>query len=103
MSNTTDLKSVPSEPAPSSVESPRKNAVWDVLRELRRAREKFPNFNSPHEGYAIVHEEMDELWEVVKAHKGGVKPVAEDRDRMRSECVQIAAMALRFIEDVCDV
>lgn len=68
----------------------------EVVRELRAARAKFPRpFNSAHEGFAVLQEEVDELWEVVRA-KGRTK------ERMREEAVQIAAMALRFIEDVCD-
>lgn len=72
------------------------DAASDVVQELRRAREAHPKkFNSAHEGFAVLKEEVDELWEDVR-----------DRNRsipsMRAEAVQIAAMAIRFIEDVCD-
>lgn len=72
-------------------------ACNDVLRELARARRKFPAMCSAHEGYAILHEEVDELWDDVRG------PDDSGRNgRMRAEAVQVAAMALRFIEDVCD-
>jgi hypothetical protein len=67
------------------------NAVAD---ELRRAQGAFPPFASPHEGYAILLEEMDELWQEVKS-----APPA-DRDRMRAEALQVAAMAVRFLVDI---
>ncbi len=69
----------------------------EAANELRRARTKFPAFHSAHEGYAVILEELDELWEQVKQTKPG-----SDRRAMRDEAVQVAAMALRFIEDVCD-
>lgn len=61
--------------------------------ELALAIEKFPSFNSAHEGYAVIKEEVDELWELVKANKG--RSVQAER-----EALQIAAMALRFVLDL---
>ena len=75
-------------------------ALDDVQEELARARKKFPRRQaSAHEGFAVLAEEVDELWDEVKSSK--LAPV-ERTSRMRAECVQIAAMAIRFIEDVCD-
>ena len=64
-----------------------------IKDELARARLKFPNFNSAHEGYAVLLEEVDELWAEIKANG--------DQTDMRDEAIQIAAMAVRFIEDCC--
>lgn len=72
--------------------------VMEVRKELERAREKFPPMNGPHEGYAVILEELDELWDEVR--RSG--PSLLNRIEMRKECVQIAAMALRFIIDVCE-
>jgi hypothetical protein len=55
------------------------------------AATKFPPFASAHEGYSIILEEVDELWEEVR--KG-------NKAKARAEAVQVAAMALRFIHDV---
>ena len=71
------------------------SAVDETTEELRRARAKFPVFVSAHEGFAILKEEVDELWDEVKGHH------PERMKRMREEAVQVAAMAIRFIEDVC--
>lgn len=64
-----------------------------VLAELALATAKFGSFNSAHEGYAVLLEEVDELWDEIKSM---------DRERLREEAVQVAAMALRLILDVCD-
>jgi hypothetical protein len=51
---------------------------------------------SAHEGYAVLLEEVDELWDEVKKN---------DRTRckrkMFAEAKQVAAMGLRFMLDVC--
>lgn len=64
------------------------NAIAD---EIKRAQEKFPPFAGAHEGYAVLLEEVDELWHEVKHGT---------RDRMREEALQVAAMALRFLVDI---
>lgn len=68
----------------------------DVKAECRQAMLKFPSFNSAHEGYAVLLEEVDELWEHVKMKQG-----TRNNEAMQKECIQIAAMALRFAYDIC--
>ena len=65
--------------------------VQEVLAELDIATAKFGSFNSSHEGYAILKEEVDELWDEVKANRP---------NRAREEAVQVAAMAIRFLIDL---
>jgi hypothetical protein len=60
--------------------------------ELTKARTRFDPFNSPHEGYAVILEELDELWAHVKANTGANLDA-------RSEALQVAAMGLRYIID----
>ncbi|GEM_PF-3155223 len=67
-----------------------------VLAELERARHKFPAIRSPHEGFAILKEEVDELWQAVKYQYDD----AQRRTGMREEAIQVAAMALRFLTDL---
>ena len=74
---------------------PRKSE--EAQRELERARALFPPMVSCHEGYAILLEEVDELWDEVKMHQS-----ARSIEMMRKEAIQVAAMALRFVEDICD-
>jgi hypothetical protein len=64
-------------------------------REALSAIHKIPPMQSGHEGWAVIKEELDELWEEVKKY-----PHAE-RTSLREEATQIAAMAIRFIADVC--
>ncbi len=71
------------------------DAIVRVAQELARAQGKFGPFRSAHEGYAILLEEVDELWEVVKS-KGRCRP------RLQEESIQVAAMALRFLVDIAD-
>jgi NTP pyrophosphatase (non-canonical NTP hydrolase) len=62
-----------------------------VHGELRRAYGKFPKpQNSLHEGYAVLLEEVDELWDEIKK---------DDGSRARTEAVQVAAMAVRLLAD----
>lgn len=68
----------------------------DVTDELMTAMEKFPPMNSAHEGFAVLKEEVDELWDHVKAKQG-----SRDIAAMRKEAVQVAAMAIRFAADIC--
>ncbi len=68
----------------------------EVRREYARATEKFGPFNSAHEGYAVLLEEVDELWDEVKK-----KREKRDHENMYRECVQIAAMAMKFVVSVC--
>jgi len=67
--------------------------VLDVLGEHTSAVGKFGAFNSRHEGYAVLLEEVDELWDVIKRNQA---PAV-----LRAEAVQVAAMAIRFILDCC--
>jgi hypothetical protein len=69
-----------------------------ILKEYMRASEKFPPFHSSHEGYAVIKEELDELWGEIKK-----KPTDRSLRLMREECVQVGAMALRFLVDLCPV
>ena len=70
-------------------------AMIEVANELSEAVQKFPAFHSAHEGYAVIAEELDELWMEVKKQHGPERDAA-----MRREAIQVAAMALRFIEDL---
>lgn len=70
--------------------------LQEIDVELMVAREMHPKpFNSAHEGFAVLLEEVDELWDEVKSRE-------PDDARMRREAIQIAAVAIRFVEDVLD-
>jgi transcriptional regulator with XRE-family HTH domain len=70
----------------------RRTAVASLMvQELKRANKLYgTSFASAHEGYAILLEELDELWdEIKKKHP--------DQTRLREEAIQVGAMALKFI------
>lgn len=70
-------------------------ALHQVETELVRAVSKFPAMQSAHEGWAVIKEELDELWDEVKKKE-------PSRSNMAHEATQVAAMAIRFLMDVCD-
>lgn len=66
-------------------------AFEHVKNEVLRAKEKYPqNFNSPHEAYGVIYEELDELWDEIKAKDFDVS-------KAQKEAIQTAAMLFRFI------
>jgi hypothetical protein len=69
-------------------------ALAEVKEEIMAAQCKFTPFNSPHEGYAVILEEMDELWDEVKK-----QPRQRDMVKLRAEARQVAAMGVRFMMD----
>lgn len=75
--------------------------ITDILEkvhaELKQAQNNWPVFNSAHEAFGVLSEEVDELWDHVKTNQRKRDLVA-----MQKEAVQVAAMALRFAIEVCD-
>jgi hypothetical protein len=69
-------------------------SICDIDRELAQAAAKFGNdgFSSDHEGYAVLLEEMEEYWHEVKHGK--------DPKRKRAEIIQVAAMAIRILQEL---
>jgi len=55
------------------------------------ARKKHAPMRGAHEGYAILKEEVDELWAEIKA---------DNIENARLEAYQVAAMALAFLLEV---
>jgi len=62
----------------------------EIKAEMDRGTELYGDFASPHEGYAVIKEELDELWLLIRYHEG-------DSDEAKREAIQIAAMALKYI------
>lgn len=68
-------------------------ALSEIGAEFLRARGKFNPMRGPHEGYAVILEELDELWDAVKRN---------DNAHARKEAKQVAAMALAFMLEITD-
>jgi nucleoside phosphorylase len=73
-----------------------------VLDELTKARNRFAKFHSAHEGIAVVEEEFLELREVVYGIKWDVATRKQEKEALEMEARQLAAMAIRFMIDVCE-
>jgi len=69
--------------------------INDVMIEYGEAVATNGPFSSAHEGYAVLLEEMDELWDEVKK-----KQSERDPRKLYHEAKQIAAMGIRFMVDV---
>ena len=64
-----------------------------VRAEVLRAAEKHAPMPTAHHGYAVIQEEVDELWTEVKADNG-------QSPEAFKEARQIAAMGIRYILDL---
>lgn len=67
-----------------------------VSEEYDRAIAEFKRFNNAHEGWGVIREEYLELEDEIRK-----KQKDYDIDQMRREATQLAAMAIRFMVDVC--
>lgn len=92
------------------------NQVCDLVKiELAAANERFPQFHSAHEGYAVIREELEEteekvemskkylkfLWGSIKMDgktKWAVEHMKELAINVACEAIQVAAMAQKFLE-----
>lgn len=64
--------------------------------ELLRAKTLFPDkFVNQHEAYAVILEEVDELWDEIKKNQKNY-----DLDAQRKEATQAAAMLVRLIVEL---
>lgn len=66
----------------------------EVVRELERAEAKHPGMNSPHEGWSVIFEELEDLREHVRADTGRSVDA-------RKEAIQVAAMGMRYALNLC--
>jgi len=64
--------------------------IWNALP---RTRDAFPTLNSNHEGFALLQDAADDLWDAIRQSKGAFV--------IRKEAVQVAAMSVRFLLDLC--
>lgn len=66
----------------------------EIVNEYCKAELLFGPFKNGHEGYAVIKEELDELWEAVRSKD----PM--HMENARKEAIQIEAMAMRFAIDL---
>lgn len=67
-----------------------------IKAEHDKAKTKYPaNFNSNHEAYAVLLEEVDELWDEIKLK-------SPSKENIKAEAIQIGAMCLRILNELTD-
>ncbi len=71
--------------------------AWkEIDQEYFKALQEFDKFHSPHEGLAVILAEFEELKTEVF-----LRPVVRSKESMTEEAVHLAAMAFRFLVDLC--
>lgn len=79
-----------------------------ALEELNSSMEKFPLFNSEHEGYAVIKEEAEELqeeageakccvWQIWNHVRNNTHHTAISIDRLRQAALNAAAEAVQVV------
>ena len=63
----------------------------DIMEKVEKINGKHPTYNSPHEAYAILLEEVDEVWDEVKIKD-------QNYTRMYNEVSDVACVCIRFMK-----
>ena len=70
--------------------------IQDIASEYKRANTLYPAFHSNHEAYAVILEELDEVWDEIKKSKE-----VTGNEKIKAELIQVAAMCVKYIENLC--
>lgn len=66
------------------------NIFRDMLDELTEANKQYPPFKNLHEAYAVMLEELDEVWDEIKMKQVNLL-------RLEQELLQVGAMAAKAV------
>lgn len=69
----------------------------EIMREAVRARDRYSPYNSLHEAYAVLKEEIEEFWTEVKK-----RPNNRFKKSIRKEVIQIGAVSMLILMDLLD-
>lgn len=64
-------------------------------KEYKRACKLYSKFNSNHEAYAVIKEELDELWDEIRKNKG-----INGNEQIKHELIQIGAMVVKYLKNL---
>lgn len=68
----------------------------EIKNELERASTMYHKYHSDHEGFAVLLEEVDELWDAVRLKQSD----PTRKEKIKEELIQIAATAHRYLNDM---
>jgi NTP pyrophosphatase (non-canonical NTP hydrolase) len=72
-----------------------------VLEEMQYALAHYKTYQSPHEAYGVLAEEVAEFFDYVRAHKPtATNPEGWVKEDVCKELFQVAAVALRTVHDL---
>ena len=69
--------------------------VEEIDREVLASDRHEKTFASLHEAYAVILEELDEVWDITKQKRKN-----RNADELRKEFVQVAAMAIKGVKSM---
>lgn len=70
-------------------------SIKTIIAEYNHIIIRHAPFHSTYEGWALIKQKVDELWEEIKKEEAG-----DSKEVMMKEAAQIGAMAMRFIIDL---
>jgi NTP pyrophosphatase (non-canonical NTP hydrolase) len=63
--------------------------VDQIIAEMRRGAKKYGRYASLHEAYAVIKEEVDEMWDAIKSNS--------QPHGICAEAIQVAATTMRMV------
>jgi len=66
-----------------------------MIDEFNRAEKLYPKFHSNHEAYAVILEELDEVWDEIKKSKD-----IKANESIKKELIQVGAMVIRYLDNL---
>lgn len=70
--------------------------ITEIKTEYERSKKLYNDFNSNHEAYAVILEELDEVWDEIKKTKE-----IRGNENIHKELIQVGAMVVKYIENLC--
>lgn len=69
-----------------------------VLEEIKKIESGIygRNYASHHEFYAVLKEEVEEIWEEIKKKK-------PDKKQIKKECIQVIAVCTRYLNQINEI
>lgn len=73
----------------------RVSILTEISAEVERAKVHCEHFRSLHEAYAVILEEVQEVWTITMQRRRD-----RSQEALRKELIQVAAMAVKAIESM---